>query len=124
MIVWHHRGARSADPIRSYFDFISPGAYLAWTQIHALAARHGRAVEPVPVRSAAMRDAWDDGDAPTRRPGPTARRRAPDRRTPKGAAEGRCSRATERGSDREGDSCQIRNDVLRTLRCEPAAPLA
>jgi len=32
-----------------HFDFISPYAYLAWTQIHALAARHGRGVQPVPT---------------------------------------------------------------------------
>jgi 2-hydroxychromene-2-carboxylate isomerase/RimJ/RimL family protein N-acetyltransferase len=56
--VWHHRVVMSAAPIRVYFDFISPYAYLAWTQIHALAARHGRAVEPVPVLFAAMLDAW------------------------------------------------------------------
>lgn len=48
----------SAAPVRVYFDFISPYAYLAWTQIHELAARHGRAVEPVPVLFAAMLDAW------------------------------------------------------------------
>lgn len=35
--------------IRFCFDVISPYAYLAWTQIHAVAARHGRGVEPVPV---------------------------------------------------------------------------
>ena len=35
--------------IRFYFDYISHNAYLAWTQIHALARRHGREVEPVPV---------------------------------------------------------------------------
>jgi 2-hydroxychromene-2-carboxylate isomerase len=40
--------------IRFYFDFLSPYAYLAWTQIHAIADRHGRAVEPVPVLLAAM----------------------------------------------------------------------
>lgn len=57
-MVWHHRGVVSAVPIRVYFDFISPYAYLAWTQIHALAGRHGRAVEPVPVLFAAMLDAW------------------------------------------------------------------
>jgi 2-hydroxychromene-2-carboxylate isomerase len=37
-----------------YFDFISPYAYLGWTQIHALAARHGRGVRPVPVLFAAL----------------------------------------------------------------------
>lgn len=45
-------------PIRIYLDFISPYAYLAWTQVHALAAQHGREVEPVPVLFAAMLDAW------------------------------------------------------------------
>ncbi|HSN30241.1 MAG TPA: 2-hydroxychromene-2-carboxylate isomerase [Kofleriaceae bacterium] len=42
--------------LRFHFDFISPYAYLAWTQIHALAERHGRAVEPVPVLFAALLD--------------------------------------------------------------------
>ncbi|HEY1548617.1 MAG TPA: 2-hydroxychromene-2-carboxylate isomerase [Kofleriaceae bacterium] len=37
-----------------YFDFVSPYAYLAWTQIHALAARHGRDVRPIPVLFAAL----------------------------------------------------------------------
>lgn len=37
-----------------YFDFISPYAYLGWTQIHALAARHGREVHPIPALFAAM----------------------------------------------------------------------
>ena len=46
-----------AAPLRFHFDYISPYAYLAWTQIHALAARHGRAVEPVPVLFAALLDA-------------------------------------------------------------------
>jgi len=36
-------------PIRFCFDLISHNAYLAWTQIHALAERHGRRVVPVPV---------------------------------------------------------------------------
>lgn len=44
-------------PLRFYFDYISPYAYLAWTQIHALATRHGRTVEPVPVLFAALLDA-------------------------------------------------------------------
>lgn len=47
----------SAGPLRFYFDFISPYAYLAWTQIHALADRHRRRVEPVPVLFAALLDA-------------------------------------------------------------------
>ena len=40
--------------IRFHFDYLSPYAYLAWTQIHALAARHGRTVEPVPTLFAAL----------------------------------------------------------------------
>jgi 2-hydroxychromene-2-carboxylate isomerase len=36
-------------PLRFCFDLLSHNAYLAWTQIHALAARHGRSVVPVPV---------------------------------------------------------------------------
>jgi 2-hydroxychromene-2-carboxylate isomerase len=40
--------------IRFCFDYLSPYAYLAWTQIHAVAARHGRPVEPVPVLFAAL----------------------------------------------------------------------
>ena len=46
-----------AAPLLFHFDFISPYAYLAWTQIHALAARHGRAVRPVPILFAALLDA-------------------------------------------------------------------
>ena len=45
------------DPIHFYFDFISHNAFIAWTQIHALAARHGRSVEPVPVLFAAFLEA-------------------------------------------------------------------
>ncbi len=41
-------------PIRILFDFVSPYAYLAWAQIHALAARRSRTVEAVPVLFAAM----------------------------------------------------------------------
>ncbi|MCB9792862.1 MAG: 2-hydroxychromene-2-carboxylate isomerase [Alphaproteobacteria bacterium] len=47
------------DPLRFLFDFISPYAYLAWTQVHALAGRVGREVEPVPVLFAAMLNAND-----------------------------------------------------------------
>jgi 2-hydroxychromene-2-carboxylate isomerase len=45
------------EPIRFYFDFISPYAYLGWTQIHALAHRYERKLEPVAVLFAAMLDA-------------------------------------------------------------------
>lgn len=40
-----------------YFDYISPYAYLGWTQIHALAQRHGRDVHAIPVLFAAMLNA-------------------------------------------------------------------
>jgi 2-hydroxychromene-2-carboxylate isomerase len=46
-----------AAPIVFWFDFISPYAYIAWTQIHALAERHGREVQPVPILFAALLDA-------------------------------------------------------------------
>jgi 2-hydroxychromene-2-carboxylate isomerase len=36
-------------PLRFCLDYLSPYAYLAWTRMPALAARHGRVVEPVPV---------------------------------------------------------------------------
>jgi 2-hydroxychromene-2-carboxylate isomerase len=35
--------------VRFHFDFLSPYAYLAWTQIHALAERCDVSVEPAPV---------------------------------------------------------------------------
>jgi 2-hydroxychromene-2-carboxylate isomerase len=44
-------------PIRFYLDYISSNAYLAWTQIPALAARLGRDVEPVPVLFAGLLEA-------------------------------------------------------------------
>ncbi|MEQ1501304.1 MAG: 2-hydroxychromene-2-carboxylate isomerase [Myxococcota bacterium] len=40
--------------IRFQFDYLSPYAYLAWTQIHALAARHGRTVVAEPTLLAAL----------------------------------------------------------------------
>lgn len=43
--------------IRFYFDYESPNAYLAWTQLPALAARHQATVEPVPLLYAALLDA-------------------------------------------------------------------
>ena len=43
--------------IRFYFDYISTNAYLAWTQLPALAVRHGVAVEPVPVLFAGLLEA-------------------------------------------------------------------
>lgn len=40
--------------VRFLFDYISPNAYLAWTQLPALAARYGCDVEPVPVLFAGL----------------------------------------------------------------------
>lgn len=47
-------GMVSPGPIRFLFDYLSPYAYIAWTQVHALAERHGRQVEPVPILFAAL----------------------------------------------------------------------
>ncbi|HEU5059155.1 MAG TPA: 2-hydroxychromene-2-carboxylate isomerase [Kofleriaceae bacterium] len=47
----------TARAIRFYFDYESPNAYLAWSQLPALAARHQAEVEPVPVLYAALLDA-------------------------------------------------------------------
>lgn len=46
-----------ASVIRFHFDFVSPNAYLAWTQLAALAARHGAVIEPVPVLFAGLLEA-------------------------------------------------------------------
>ena len=43
--------------IRFYFDYESPNAYLAWTQLPKLARRHGYTVDPVPILYAALLDA-------------------------------------------------------------------
>lgn len=37
-----------------FFDFLSPYAYLAWTQVHEVARRHGASVRPVPTLLAAL----------------------------------------------------------------------
>ena len=42
------------EPVRFYFDYLSPYAYLAWTQIHPLADKYGREVEAVPILFAAL----------------------------------------------------------------------
>lgn len=52
MIAEAARGAPRV--IRFYFDYISPNAYLAWARLPALAARHGVAIEPVPVLFAGL----------------------------------------------------------------------
>ncbi|MDX2166125.1 MAG: 2-hydroxychromene-2-carboxylate isomerase [Deltaproteobacteria bacterium] len=43
--------------IRFYFDYVSHNAYLAWTQLPALAARYGATIERVPVLFAGLLDA-------------------------------------------------------------------
>ena len=55
--------------IRFYFDYESPNAYLAWTQLPRLAERYGFAVEPVPILYAALLDAngqLGPGEQPTK----------------------------------------------------------
>jgi 2-hydroxychromene-2-carboxylate isomerase len=49
---------RTPPGIRFYFDYLSPNAYLAWTQLPALAKRHGVAIEPVPVLFAGLLEAY------------------------------------------------------------------
>lgn len=46
-----------AEPIRVYFDFLSPFAYVGWFALRPIAARHGRRVEPVPTLLAPLLDA-------------------------------------------------------------------
>jgi 2-hydroxychromene-2-carboxylate isomerase len=41
-----------------FFDFISHNAYLAWTEVPALARKHNLALEPVPVLFAALLKAY------------------------------------------------------------------
>jgi 2-hydroxychromene-2-carboxylate isomerase len=43
--------------IRFYFDYESPNAYLAWTQLPKLAQRYGFSIEPAPILYAALLDA-------------------------------------------------------------------
>jgi len=47
----------ASEAVRFYFDFVSPNAYLAWTQLPALAAQYGTAIEPVPVLFAGLLEA-------------------------------------------------------------------
>jgi len=47
----------AGETVRFYFDVVSPNAYLAWTQLPALAARHGATIEPVPVLFAGLLEA-------------------------------------------------------------------
>ena len=55
--------------IRFYFDYESPNAYLAWTQLPDLARRHDCTVDPVPVLYSALLDAngqLGPGEQPTK----------------------------------------------------------
>jgi 2-hydroxychromene-2-carboxylate isomerase len=47
----------AGETVRFYFDVVSPNAYLAWTQLPALVARHGATIEPVPVLFAGLLEA-------------------------------------------------------------------
>jgi 2-hydroxychromene-2-carboxylate isomerase len=47
-----------ATPLDFYLDYISHNAYLAWTQVHELATRHGRRVRPVPVVFGVLLQRW------------------------------------------------------------------
>src|SRR5262245_51204217 len=47
----------SHSTIRFYFDYESPNAYLAWTQLPKLGQRYGFSIEPVPILYAALLDA-------------------------------------------------------------------
>jgi len=50
-------GASEPRSIAFYFDFISPYAFIAWTQVHAIAERNGAVVEAIPVLFAGLLDA-------------------------------------------------------------------
>jgi 2-hydroxychromene-2-carboxylate isomerase len=43
--------------LRFYLDYLSSNAWLAWTQLPGLAAKHGVAIEPVPVLFAGLLEA-------------------------------------------------------------------
>jgi 2-hydroxychromene-2-carboxylate isomerase len=43
--------------VRFFFDYISSNAYLAWIELPKIAARHGAAIEPVPVLFAGLLEA-------------------------------------------------------------------
>jgi 2-hydroxychromene-2-carboxylate isomerase len=59
MIAHDRRRSPMSDrALRFYFDYISPNAYLAWTQLPALEERHGVRVVPVPVLFAGLLEAY------------------------------------------------------------------
>jgi 2-hydroxychromene-2-carboxylate isomerase len=43
--------------LRFFFDYVSPNAWVAWTQLPALAERHGVVIEPIPVLFAGLLEA-------------------------------------------------------------------
>jgi len=45
--------------IRFYFDYVSPNAYLAWTQLPRIAETYGCTIEPVPVLFAGLLEAHE-----------------------------------------------------------------
>src|SRR5579872_7061306 len=47
----------TARTIRFYFDYVSPNAYLAWTQLPKLADKYACRIDAVPVLYAALLDA-------------------------------------------------------------------
>ena len=47
----------ASSPLRFCLDYLSPYAYLAWLRMPAIAARHGRTLEPVPVLLAGLLNA-------------------------------------------------------------------
>jgi 2-hydroxychromene-2-carboxylate isomerase len=49
--------ANPSAPIRFYFDYVSPNAYLAWRRLPAIAAQHRVEIEPVPVLFAGLLEA-------------------------------------------------------------------
>lgn len=52
-----------SDPIKFYFDFLSPYSYLAWTQREAIEARTGRQIDMIPVDILAVMETV--GNTPT-----------------------------------------------------------
>src|SRR5262245_12854766 len=55
--------------IQFYFDYESPNAYIAWTQLPKLASRYGLEVVPAPLLYAALLDAngqLGPGEQPTK----------------------------------------------------------
>src|SRR5687768_5710550 len=47
----------SLAPLKFFFDYVSPYAYIGWTQIHRIAEAHARSVLPVPILFAGLLNA-------------------------------------------------------------------